>query len=203
MGDSHRLSQILNNLIGNAIKFTNTGGVTLRVSSATTELPVDDGTVALHFEVEDTGIGIPEGQQAAVFEPFKQADESTTRKYGGTGLGLSISTRLVEGMGGRLWLESEEGKGQRRSTSSSARASLRKPWRGSSHRARPRRAPSSLRRCNILLAEDNRVNQRVAVAMLERDGHRVTVVDNGKSAVDAAAYRPRSTSSSWTCRCPR
>ena len=111
VGDSHRLSQILNNLIGNAIKFTNTGGVTLRVSSATTEVPVDDGEIALHFEVEDTGIGIPEAQQAAVFEPFKQADESTTRKYGGTGLGLSISTRLVEGMGGRLWLESEQGKG--------------------------------------------------------------------------------------------
>ena len=183
VGDSHRLSQILNNLIGNAIKFTSTGGVTLRVSSATTELPVDDGAIALHFEVEDTGIGIPEAQRAAVFEPFKQADESTTRKYGGTGLGLSISTRLVEGMGGRLWLESEQGKG------TTFHFIIRAGVAADSRVARPSAAPVAFQSVplNILLAEDNRVNQRVAAAMLERDAHRVTVVDNGRFAVDAAA----------------
>jgi signal transduction histidine kinase/CheY-like chemotaxis protein len=186
VGDSHRLSQILNNLIGNAIKFTKTGGVTVRVSSASTELPVADGGIALHFEVEDTGIGIPAAQQAAVFQPFKQADQSTTRKYGGTGLGLSISTRLVEGMGGRLWLESEEGKGttfhfviRAGVAAGTPTVPVKRPA------AAPVRAvPSGL---NILLAEDNRVNQRVAVAILERDGHRVTVVDNGRLAVDAAS----------------
>ena len=184
VGDSHRLSQILNNLIGNAIKFTKSGGVTVRVSRASSELPVDDGTVALHFAVVDTGIGIPAAQQAAVFEPFKQADESTTRQYGGTGLGLSISTRLVEGMGGRLWLESEAGEG------STFHFTIRARLGGD---ARPVAAPAAAvvaaaksTALNILLAEDNRVNQRVAMAILEREGHRVTVVDNGKSAVDAA-----------------
>ena len=183
IGDSHRLSQILNNLIGNAIKFTKEGAVTLRVSRAVTDLPVDEGTVALHFEVEDTGIGIPADQQEAVFEPFKQADESTTRHYGGTGLGLSISTRLVEGMGGRLWLESEGGQGSTFHFIIRARIAVDAPAAGL--RAAPAGGPSPS--LNILLAEDNRVNQRVAVAMLEREGHRVTVVDNGTSVVEAAS----------------
>jgi signal transduction histidine kinase/ligand-binding sensor domain-containing protein/CheY-like chemotaxis protein len=186
LGDSHRLSQVLNNLIGNAIKFTKIGGVTLRVSRAVTELPEDDGTIALHFEVEDTGIGIPLAQQTAVFEPFKQADESTTRQYGGTGLGLSISTRLVEGMGGRLWLESEVNRGSTFHFIIRARIAVET----SPAAVAPRTSVSSsakLKSLNVLLAEDNRVNQRVAVAMLERDGHRVTVVPNGKSAVAAAA----------------
>ena len=147
---------------------------------------MDDGTIALHFEVEDTGIGIPEGQRAAVFEPFKQADESTTRKYGGTGLGLSISTRLVEGMGGRLWLESEQGKGTTFHFVIRAGVAAEALDAAVALRAAAPVAVQSVP-LNILLAEDNRVNQRVAMAMLERDAHRVTVVDNGKLAVDAAA----------------
>ncbi len=185
LGDSHRVSQILNNLIGNAIKFTKNGGVILRVSRAVTDLPVDDGTIALHFEVEDTGIGIPPAQQTAVFEPFKQADESTTRQYGGTGLGLTISARLAEGMGGRLWLESEVGKGSTFHFIIRARIANEASPAAVAARAVP--AGARLKSLKILLAEDNRVNQRVAVAMLERDGHRVTVVPNGKSAVDLAA----------------
>ena len=184
-GDSHRLSQVLNNLIGNAIKFTAEGGVTLRISTAKTEFALQPGTVALHFEVHDTGIGIPADQQAAVFEPFKQADDSTTRKFGGTGLGLSISTRLIEGMAGRLWLESQEGQWQLVPFHHS-----RRHWRGdragsSSGDARGQDAGGSALR--ILLAEDNRVNQRVAQAILELDGHRVTIVENGRLAVEAAS----------------
>jgi CheY-like chemotaxis protein len=156
------------------------------VSRDSTHLPADEHTIALHFEVGDTGIGIPTEQQAAVFEPFKQADESTTRKYGGTGLGLSISTRLVEAMGGKLWLESEFGKGSTFHFIIRARIAdaAQPPAAVTAPVARlSADKPASL---NILLAEDNRVNQRVAMAMLERDGHRVTLVDNGKSAVEAA-----------------
>ena len=139
VGDSHRLSQMLNNLIGNAIKFTQKVASRAHVVSEN-RISGAAGTIALHFEVHDTGIGIPEDQQAAVFEPFKQADDSTTRKYGGTGLGLSISTRLVEGMGGRLWLESERERAAR-SISSFAPALLRR-HRPAAPSAPPGRRPA-------------------------------------------------------------
>jgi two-component system, sensor histidine kinase and response regulator len=106
-GDPGRLRQILVNLIGNAIKFTSHGEVVLRV---TTETLTPQGVV-LHFSVADTGVGIPLDRQKRVFEAFTQADGSTTRTHGGTGLGLTIATQLVALMGGRLWLESEVGKG--------------------------------------------------------------------------------------------
>ena len=183
-GDSHRLSQVLNNLIGNAIKFTAEGGVTLRISTAKTDFAPQPGTVALHFEVLDTGIGIPADQQAAVFEPFKQADDSTTRKFGGTGLGLSISTRLIEGMSGRLWLESREGSGS--SFHFIIRAGIGKAIAPAAPPATPTATKPAENSLRILLAEDNRVNQRVAQAILELDGHRVTIVENGRLAVDAA-----------------
>jgi CheY-like chemotaxis protein len=184
VADSHRLSQILSNLVGNAIKFTETGGITVRISrvDADDESTADSRTMALHFEVQDTGIGIPLSKQEDIFEAFKQADGSTTRKYGGTGLGLSISLRLVDGMGGRLWLESEEGVGSTFHfiirTGIAADAADTAP---AAPVAAPRR--DALR---LLLAEDNRVNQRVAMAMLERDGHTVVVVDNGAAAVEAS-----------------
>ena len=106
-GDPLRLRQILLNLVGNAIKFTERGTVTVSVD---VDEDMPDG-VLLHFRVTDTGIGIAKEKQALVFEAFTQADSSTTRKYGGTGLGLTITSRLVTMMGGKIWLESELGKG--------------------------------------------------------------------------------------------
>ena len=107
IGDPARLRQVINNLVGNAVKFTSHGHVSVQVDAVS----VDPDSARLQVEVRDTGIGIPLDKQFEVFEPFKQADGSTTRKYGGTGLGLTISAQLVEMMGGRIWLESQPGKG--------------------------------------------------------------------------------------------
>ena len=107
IGDVHRLRQIIVNLIGNAIKFTEKGNVGIEVVAE----PAEQAKVQLHFIVRDTGIGVPEEQQKLIFKPFTQADGSTARKFGGTGLGLTISKRLVEMMSGRIWLESTVGQG--------------------------------------------------------------------------------------------
>ena len=107
VADPFRLRQVVVNLIGNAIKFTERGEIVVEVGQE----PPGDGARQLHFTVRDTGIGIPREKQAAVFEAFEQADSSTTRRYGGTGLGLAISARLVQLMGGRIWLDSESGRG--------------------------------------------------------------------------------------------
>jgi len=106
-GDSARLRQIIVNLIGNALKFTSTGGVTLSVQKESQ----DARHTTIRFSVIDTGIGIPPDKQKEIFSSFTQADNSITRKYGGTGLGLTISRRLVELLGGRIWVESKPGIG--------------------------------------------------------------------------------------------
>ena len=178
IGDSHRLMQVLTNLIGNAIKFTHEGHVTMRVS-------VDGSTTnqeaVVRFEVRDTGIGIPEEQQQRIFEAFKQADDSTTRQYGGTGLGLSISSRIVQAMGGQLQVHSEEGKG------STFFFTLVAPVAAAPISPIPTdRDARSLPPLRLLLVEDNRINQRVALAILQGDGHEVTVAANGVEGVAAA-----------------
>jgi signal transduction histidine kinase/ligand-binding sensor domain-containing protein/CheY-like chemotaxis protein len=192
VGDVQRLGQVLVNLLGNAIKFTRSGAVMLRVTAIG---PANrGGGVMLRFAVSDTGIGIPHEQLAQVFEPFKQADGSTTRKYGGTGLGLSISTRLVEIMGGRLEVDSREGHGSTfhfslpfATTATTVAPNPVAPAAGSPTRVaeRPAALPGTGKR--ILVAEDNRVNQHVARALLVREGHVVTIVDTGTAAVAAAA----------------
>jgi signal transduction histidine kinase/ligand-binding sensor domain-containing protein/CheY-like chemotaxis protein len=182
VGDSHRLAQVLINLLGNAVKFTEAGEIAVRVARVASESALED--IMLQFSVSDTGVGIPLELQARIFDPFRQADGSTTRKFGGTGLGLSISLRLVQVMGGRVWLESQEGRGStfhftiRFAMGAPCPEPIAEPLA-----AVPPPRPTPLR---ILLAEDNRVNQRLAVAFLERDGHTVVVVGNGVEAVAAA-----------------
>jgi signal transduction histidine kinase/CheY-like chemotaxis protein len=193
-GDPGRLRQILTNLAGNAIKFTEHGHVTVAIRQEGR----GEGRTELHFQVTDTGIGIPADKQAAVFEAFSQADSSTTRRFGGTGLGLAISSTLVQLMGGRLWLESVPGTGSAfhftvaletaelasgvgldRTLNQSTRKT-----RAHSERVAPRAAPLA-RSMRVLVAEDNVVNQRVASGLLRKRGHDVTVVGNGRAAVDA------------------
>jgi PAS domain S-box-containing protein len=180
-GDRDRLSQIFVNLIGNASKFTPAGGaIILRCSGRATNL----NTWQVEFSVGDTGIGIPEERQQAIFEAFTQADGSTTRKYGGTGLGLTICARFVELMGGKLSVRSRPGCGsvfffelQMEQASPGAQAEAKVSSTTSGPHA------ESL---HMLLVEDNLVNQRVAKAILEKAGHVVTVANNGKEAVDAS-----------------
>jgi CheY-like chemotaxis protein len=189
MADPHRLGQILLNLTANAVKFTHEGSVTVHVSMDETAA---DGKAMLHIEVQDTGIGIPKEKQAHIFEPFKQADGSTTRKYGGTGLGLSICTRLVDAMGGRLWVESPPSRPRHATTVAQHQGTAFHAVVAVGTAAAPRlRVVDPVDHpvrtgLHILLADDNVVNQRVAQILLERDGHRVTVVSTGADAVAAA-----------------
>ncbi|MCS6851179.1 MAG: ATP-binding protein [Gemmataceae bacterium] len=175
-GDSGRLRQILVNLVSNAVKFTERGGVRLQVGPA----PPESGPDRIAFAVVDTGIGIPTDRLSAVFQPFEQVDEGAARRPQGTGLGLSIAARLVEAMGGQLMAESVPGQG------STFRFTVALP--AASPPATP--APSSpapLAPLRILLAEDNEVNQLVVQKRLEQAGHSVRVVTDGQAAVAAWA----------------
>jgi len=182
-GDPLRLRQVMLNLIANAIKFTSQGQVTILVKR-------EEGTgdqTCLHFAVTDTGIGIAPEKQKSIFEAFTQADSSMNRRYGGTGLGLAISSRLVEMMQGRMWLESEPGRGS--TFHFTIRLELQK---GSgelqagigSVRSTARTSGSARTGLKILVAEDNAVNQRVAVGLLEKAGHSVLVAENGRVALE-------------------
>jgi signal transduction histidine kinase/CheY-like chemotaxis protein len=186
-GDWPRMEQVLINLVGNALKFTEQGRVVVK-------LDVAERTAAgavLHVEITDTGIGIPQDRQSAVFEAFTQADGSTARSYGGTGLGLTISRRLVDMMGGRIWLESEPGHGStfhftaKVDVRPHAIAPVAPPADARAiNRGETRPAPAALR---ILLAEDNIVNQFLVVHLLEKEGHHVETAPNGRAAVSALA----------------
>jgi signal transduction histidine kinase/CheY-like chemotaxis protein len=179
VGDPIRLGQILLNLAGNAIKFTEHGEVTVEVSV----LALETGKVAIEFAVRDTGIGIPLNKQQTIFEAFSQADGSMTRRFGGTGLGLTISARLVAMMGGTLRVESRPGHGSCfRFTAHMQVDNERASPPAAALPATAAHAPHALR---ILLAEDNAVNQKLAVRLLEKHGHRVTVAANGREAMEA------------------
>jgi len=189
-GDPTRVRQVLLNLLGNAVKFTAAGTVRLRVTRVPEEPSGDGSGTVLRFFVSDTGIGIRAEQQAAIFEPFRQADNSVTRRFGGTGLGLAISARLVEAMGGSITVESAPGRGSTfaftarfaaPSEDSIAPIALPEPH------PQPSRPLSPSRPLRILLAEDNRINQRVAALSLSKAGHGVTVAENGREAVSKSA----------------
>jgi PAS domain S-box-containing protein len=196
-GDPGRLRQVLVNLIANAIKFTERGEVvlTVRIGIAPMEHvgpmgltgPCSDSPeVQLYLEVRDTGIGIPLDKQRLIFDPFVQADGSLTRRFGGTGLGLAISTRLVEMMGGKLSVTSKVGQGS--NFQFTARFQVHQHPCDELISAEPSRqpfAPRHQRRLRILLAEDNKINQLLAVNILGQQGHSLHVVGNGKEAVAA------------------
>ena len=180
-GDPARLRQIIVNLIGNAVKFTEAGEVVLRVDR---EGPADavsqeGAPVTLHFTVSDTGLGIPAAKQATIFDSFTQVDTSTTRRFGGTGLGLAISSQLVALMGGRIWVESQPGQG--------SRFHFTVPFEvpaAPATEAPPRQA-RDLEGMPVLVVDDNATNRRILDEILTTWGMRPTVVDGGAAALRA------------------
>ena len=172
-GDASRLRQIVINLVGNAIKFTNEGEVVLRVRALESK-----GEEQLQFTVSDTGIGIPSEKQKAVFEPFTQADSSTTRKYGGTGLGLTISSRLVAMMGGKMWVESNPGSGSHFHFTARLEAADAKAIK-----AETIAPPEILRGVRVLIVDDNRTNRGILEGMLRRWEMKPTSVEGGEEAL--------------------
>ncbi len=198
IGDPLRLRQILINLVGNAIKFTLSGAITISVEQS------DEAEDALLFSVADTGIGIPKDQLGAIFSSFTQADSSTARRYGGSGLGLAIVTRLVALMSGRIWVESQEGKGSTfYFTARLPRQASASPQEASDPRVlsaipqqHPLKIPEVLgaqainknivRPLNILIVDDSIDNRFLLKSFLKRLPHTLTEADNGLRAVDLA-----------------
>jgi signal transduction histidine kinase/DNA-binding response OmpR family regulator len=172
-GDSARLRQVLLNVVGNAIKFTSKGEVSLRVQPGSR---VTD-TGILHFTVSDTGIGIPPEKKALIFEPFSQADASTTRKYGGTGLGLTISTRIVSMMGGEIWVHSEVGQGTQFHFTVRMEAAEVVP------RSAETPPTGILNGVTVLVVDDNPTNRTILQAMLERWEMKPTLVEDAEKAM--------------------
>ncbi len=184
LGDPLRLKQVLFNLMSNAIKFTNEGSITLEVTSTSFE----NHKAKFAFVVKDTGIGLSQEQISKLFSAFTQADSSVTRKYGGTGLGLTISKRLVEMMGGDIWVESEVGKGSMFYFSAIfqvvsedlqiAELDVAK------HEPNTKPIKEGLRIGHVLLVEDNQINQLIAEELLKGVGYTVDIANNGQEALD-------------------
>ncbi len=177
-GDPTRLRQVLLNLAGNAIKFTNEGGVTI-----TAELMRDkkDGTCEIYFGVSDSGVGIPKESQKNLFSPFSQADTSISRKFGGTGLGLAISKGLVEGMGSTININSKEGEG------STFFFTLNMPVAdndSSGNKFIAQKRPEKSKSLKIMVVDDNKINQKVVEGFLNKTQHKVTMIDSAQIAIN-------------------
>ncbi len=177
-GDASKIRQVLVNLLSNAVKFTERGEIEVQTVAS----KLADDSYEIYFSVRDTGIGISQETSEKLFQPFSQADASTTRKYGGTGLGLAISKRLVELMSGRIWVESEEGKGSIfhftiRANATASPAKMMKP------KLTQHDEPKEALDLRILLAEDNMVNQRMAILMLKKLGYKADSVANGREVL--------------------
>jgi PAS domain S-box-containing protein len=181
-GDPDRLRQIIVNLVGNAVKFTEAGEVVVDVQS---ESSLDD-EVVLHFAVADTGIGIPQDKQEAIFEMFEQAETSMTRRFGGSGLGLAICSRLVELMGGRIWVESEVGRGSTFHFTARFGAARGESTRGPAVRA------TLIRETRVLVVDDNGTNCRILEEILSGWGMRATAQFNGRDALRSLLEAQRS-----------
>jgi two-component system sensor histidine kinase/response regulator len=181
-GDPGRLRQVLNNLLGNALKFTKEGEVGLKVQSDV----VEERASTVHFIVSDTGVGIPAEKLAVIFDAFGQADTSTTRQYGGTGLGLTIARRMVELMGGRMWVESAPGKGScfhftlRLGTTATQTV---EPESSAS--------PVILEGMKVLIVDDNSTNRRILHTIVERWGMKATSVCDGEQALNELSVADR------------
>jgi PAS domain S-box-containing protein len=186
IGDWGRLSQVLTNLVGNAIKFTKSGGMTLTIGLGQTVHPLPTSSCVLEFAVKDTGIGIPPAKLASIFDPFVQADGSVTREYGGTGLGLAITKDLVFMMGGQIHVTSKPDFGSVFSFTASlgcAPGSASLPSIPLKQGDPP--ATRNAHSLRVLLVEDNPVNRLVATKVLERYGYNVTAAANGLEALTA------------------
>jgi signal transduction histidine kinase/CheY-like chemotaxis protein len=175
LGDPTRLRQVFMNLMGNAVKFTQTGSVALCAAGVSS---IADQCIRVRFEVSDTGIGIAPAHQAKIFEAYTQADGSVSRRFGGTGLGLSISFQLVHLMGGRLSVESKQNAGSTFYFSCAFEVAGKVPAAAAAPAER-------MRPIRILLAEDNPVNQVLASTLLRKRGHQIKVVQTGLAAVRA------------------
>jgi len=183
-GDPHRLRQVLLNILGNSAKFTKKG----KIRTVVTLEKKEEKQIFLHFELQDTGIGIPPDKVETIFELFTQADSSTTRKYGGTGLGLSIARKLSQKAGGNCWAESEPGKGSIFHVTSWFKMAAEKVLSKKNDKTLKRNIIiDNLKSVKILLAEDNPVNQLLAKKLLGKMGYQVDVAANGKIAVDKYA----------------
>ena len=189
VGDFRRLRQVLVNLLSNALKFTDNGGISLTASLASASTT---GT-RIAFRVADSGIGISESEQQQIFQPFKQADSTITRRFGGTGLGLSIASRLIELMGGNLAVESRLGEGSSfyfeidMDNAAAVTEKLTNARNRALEGSRLSLSTKSREPQTILLAEDNKVNQMLISSILIKRGHIVQVVENGRQAVELAA----------------
>lgn len=186
--DDVRLRQVLTNLIGNAIKFTSEGSVTLDV-----KMIEDDSTPKISFEITDTGIGMTREQQLKIFDPFVQADSSVTRKFGGTGLGLAISKRIVEALGGKLQVRSEPGHGSTfyfsvevGDIANAKRIDFATFKKGIASNHDGQQKIMALPECEILVVDDGKANRRLIRLILERAGCNVSEAENGKLGYEAA-----------------